>query len=476
MPGAISSATAWVGATTFLHGRAWTHAEGPTALFEQSVAWLRRHRVLLPGVRVLERLVASVRERADERLYATVVRQAARADSGLARSLAGLLEVPEGARLSELERLRQAPKRQSGTEMVRALKRVDDLARFGLGRVEVSKVPVRRMKALARYGAGSKAPLLARLAEPRRNKHPGERRCAGCCRMAALSGDHCRLCWNQARANARTTGQLHSATKASHFLDGVGAWHQLFFAQMVITRGARTTPAPKYGRRGRPAKPAPPATGRPRARWKQLLLFNGIHHDFTRFDEDTAADSANPWLAWARYLACRRGEARGWRRNIHAEVDRALVIVLSGFADGDTIGYCDLAVATSALGIRTDRIADVLTEMGILVDDRRPPLDAWLQRKLDGLTEGIARPVEAWVRTLHDGGPRSKARHPNTAKSHLNNVRPLLLGWSACYDHLREVTRDDVLAVLEELHGTRRHAVLVSLRSPSPSPSPRRKA
>ncbi|MGJ6967188.1 Tn3 family transposase [Streptosporangium sp. G11] len=27
---------------TFLHGRAWTHAEGPVALFEQSVAWLRR--------------------------------------------------------------------------------------------------------------------------------------------------------------------------------------------------------------------------------------------------------------------------------------------------------------------------------------------------------------------------------------------------------------------------------------------------
>ncbi|MEQ4724213.1 DUF4158 domain-containing protein, partial [Nonomuraea sp. B19D2] len=103
---------------TFLHGRAWTHAEGPTALFDQSVAWLRRHRVLLPGVTVLERL-------------------------------------------------RQAPKRQSGTEMVKALKRVDDIAAFRLGRVRVDKVPVRRMKTLAKYGAGTKAPLLARLSEPR---------------------------------------------------------------------------------------------------------------------------------------------------------------------------------------------------------------------------------------------------------------------------------------------------------------------
>ncbi|MEQ4726218.1 DUF4158 domain-containing protein, partial [Nonomuraea sp. B19D2] len=152
---------------TFLHGRAWTHAEGPTALFDQSVAWLRRHRVLLPGVTVLERLVASVRGRADERLYATVTRQVERADARLPQALSGLLVVPEGARISELERLRQAPKRHSGTEMAKALKRVDDIAAFRLGRVRVDKVPVRRMKTLAKYGAGTKAPLLARLSEPR---------------------------------------------------------------------------------------------------------------------------------------------------------------------------------------------------------------------------------------------------------------------------------------------------------------------
>ncbi|MBN6058608.1 Tn3 family transposase, partial [Nonomuraea sp. RK-328] len=141
---------------------------GPVALFEQSVAWLRRHRVLLPGVTVLERLVGSVRERADVRMYAVVAKQVRRADAGLPAALSGLLVVPPGSRISELEKLRQAPKRTSGTEMVRALQRVDNLAGFGLGRVAVSKVPVRRMKTLAKYGAGSKAPALDRLVEPRR--------------------------------------------------------------------------------------------------------------------------------------------------------------------------------------------------------------------------------------------------------------------------------------------------------------------
>jgi integrase len=46
----------------------------------------------------------------------------------------------------------------------------------------------------------------------------------------------------------------------------------------------------------------------------------------------------------------------------------------------------------------------------------------------------------------------------------MNQVRPILLSWSARYDHLREVTRGDVLAVLDGLHGYRRSNVLVGLR------------
>lgn len=37
---------------TFLHGRAWTHAEGPVALFNQAVGWLRRNRVAAGRERV----------------------------------------------------------------------------------------------------------------------------------------------------------------------------------------------------------------------------------------------------------------------------------------------------------------------------------------------------------------------------------------------------------------------------------------
>ena len=153
---------------SFLHGRAWTHAEGPVALFDHASAWLRRHRVLLPGVSVLARQVVAVREIAERRLDATVARAARRADPGLPGALVALLKVPEGARFSELERLRRPSTRNTGTAMAAALGRVNEISAFGLGRVDLSRVPPNRLAALAGYGLGSKAPSLARAGEPRR--------------------------------------------------------------------------------------------------------------------------------------------------------------------------------------------------------------------------------------------------------------------------------------------------------------------
>jgi hypothetical protein len=121
---------------TFLYGRAWTHPEGRVALFNHAVAWLRRNRVLLPGASVLARQVSEARAVAERRLHTTVARAVRRADPGLSVALVSLLEVPEvpeGARFSELERLRRPPTRSTGTAMARALERVEEIAAFGLG-------------------------------------------------------------------------------------------------------------------------------------------------------------------------------------------------------------------------------------------------------------------------------------------------------------------------------------------------------
>ena len=84
----------------------WTGTERPSVLFDRATAWLLTHKVLLPGLSVLERFVARLRGRMENRLWrslgrGTTAEQRAR--------LEGLLTVPEGSRDSGLERLRLSP-------------------------------------------------------------------------------------------------------------------------------------------------------------------------------------------------------------------------------------------------------------------------------------------------------------------------------------------------------------------------------
>jgi hypothetical protein len=295
-----------------------------------------------------------------------------------------------------------------------------------------------------------------------RHKHPGAAECAGCARVLAVKDGYCRLCWQQARYQAGLAGGLPrgavSVLQACQML----RHHQLFFDRMQVRRPH--SPVHQHGRRGAQLKPPPAPAARPACRWIQGRLFEG-RRDFTRFDESTGADPGNPWLAWGLYLAWRRGEARGWKRGVRFGVRRALIIVLSRHAPGDTVCYSEIIPVQQALGISAGRVAEVLQEMGVLDDDRRPSFESWLERKLDGLARGIRADVEAWLRTMRDGGPRSRPRDTGSVWNHMNQLRPALLGWSGRYGHLREVTRGDVAAVLAELRGSRRANVLVALRS-----------
>ncbi len=86
----------------WLHTRAWLSSERPSILFDLATARLVERKVLLPGVTTLERLVASVRDRAIERLWQ---RLAAAPDGDQRTRLDQLLVVPAGERVSPLERM-----------------------------------------------------------------------------------------------------------------------------------------------------------------------------------------------------------------------------------------------------------------------------------------------------------------------------------------------------------------------------------
>jgi hypothetical protein len=225
----------------------------------------------------------------------------------------------------------------------------------------------------------------------------------------------CRLCWRQASAESDAAGGL---PRGAVSILGAGrrlTHHQLFFDRMKLRRAE--SPVRTHDRRGRPRKPPPAPTARPACLYTQPRLFDA-RPDFTCVAERAGAEPANPWLAWAYYLAFRRGEARGWTRRVRLGVQRGLVILLSQHAEGDTIAYSEMFPVLRALDIGAERVAEVLEEMGVLIDDRRPAFEGWLERKLDGLAPGISREVEAWQRVLHDGGPRIRARDRSTCSTY----------------------------------------------------------
>ena len=174
---------------------------------------------------------------------------------------------------------------------------------------------------------------------------------------------------------------------------------------------------------------------------------------------------ASPSLAAAIRVADRLAEARGWSGEIRRRVRQGLAIALDGHQEGQGVAWSRALPALRARHLCAGHVAEVLRQAGLLDDDRRPAFDAWLDRKLDGVTAGIRRDAERWLRTLKDGGPRSRPRSIATVHSHLGKALPALLDWSARYHHLREVTRDDIQDHVRGLHGPQRHNALVALRS-----------
>ena len=129
-------------------------AERPSVLFDLATARLVERKVLLPGVTVLARLVAQVRDQGGLALWRTLARtlkprQAARLET--------LLVADEVSRQSPLERLRRAPTRVNMAGLVEALQRLQEIRALGVSRIDLSAVPPVRVDVLARFAAAARA-------------------------------------------------------------------------------------------------------------------------------------------------------------------------------------------------------------------------------------------------------------------------------------------------------------------------------
>jgi integrase len=294
-----------------------------------------------------------------------------------------------------------------------------------------------------------------------RNLHQRSK-CLSCQRIVPVNKGYCRLCWLQALQDAKTAGQTHVTPP---FLDEL-RYQQLFFTRMHRDY-YRIPGRPRLGKRGsRPrTDETRVTTPEPVSTWTQPCLPFPAQRDFSQFDRRQHADLANPTLVRARQHLDVLAQSRGWGHWVKKDVDRALVIALSNHTGNDKIRFTELAPALRHRGLTISRTIDVLEQLELFDNNKTPAFEGWLERKLHGLTPGIRDDVESWLRALRYGGPRMKARNPQTTWGYLNQIRWLLLAWSQRFAHLREITRQDILDATDPLHGSNRHITLCVLRS-----------
>lgn len=151
--------------TRWLYAQVLTSTVRPSVLFDWTTAHLVAQRVVLPGVSLLARLIARVRERTGHLLYRQL---AARLTPAQQAALEALLTVAPGERLTPLERLRTPPTRVSAPALVAALRRVDEIRALGVGTVPVADLPEAQLVRLARYGQVAWAQTLVRMGDERR--------------------------------------------------------------------------------------------------------------------------------------------------------------------------------------------------------------------------------------------------------------------------------------------------------------------
>lgn len=291
--------------------------------------------------------------------------------------------------------------------------------------------------------------------------------CAACRREVRLKKGYCRLCWCRARRDrAVIATDARSNVVLAPYLAQVRG-QQLFLADLYRPHARPRTVPRRRSTKGRPPKPPPRIAARPGVEGVQLLLFTDLPRTYRPGSVDLRSGAApdNPWLHWALHLAHTAAETRGFDPTVRRALNRNLVMLLASHHEGDVVRVSDFHHLIRLRSGALTHVMDVLSTMGVLLDDRPAVFDTWIESKIDVLPSPIAGQVQRWSHVLRHGGPRRRPRHADTAIAYARVAVAALTIWSQAHDHLREITRDDILTYLDTLHGEPRCTALTALRS-----------
>ncbi len=126
--------------------------------------------------------------------------------------------------------------------------------------------------------------------------------------------------------------------------------------------------------------------------------------------------------------AFQTAESAGWSTLSLQRVLAGLQLVLDSRPDADPIPVSELRVLLGVTrGVRLARVAQVLDDLGLLVDDGVPTMRSWIEDRCQALPAGFRTEVRAWLLVLLDGDARARPRSASTIYGYFGRARPHLL-------------------------------------------------
>jgi len=148
---------------------------------------------------------------------------------------------------------------------------------------------------------------------------------------------------------------------------------------------------------------------------------------------------------------------------------RALRVLASWLGTDAQIPEEDIQSLAAVVHVKPGpRLAQFLASCGKLIPaPRQDPCLAWVEAFISQHTRQVADELRIWVKVLRGGG---RWEHPATAwptiRRYMTYLRPVLAGWQASgVSTLREISRDEMRAVLRARQGRAAEAVHVAARS-----------
>ena len=260
----------------------------------------------------------------------------------------------------------------------------------------------RQLRRLPRVGTLAVEPTLRRLlrVQSTESREAGER-CGGCGRILNCSKGFCRLCWSEASRRARP---------------GHGDSLIPMLGDSTATSCSSPTCSGPYDiasqrsfdhRSGYDVHPRGAEVRSNQQKVSVSIGFSkpaGISADSSvlRFSEWLEEALRQPHIALAMRTADRVAGAYGWSSRLRYDVGRGLIVALACRPPDELVPHSELGVLTTHLRVSVARVAAVLDEAGLLLDDRVDAIEFNWQRRLADVDPAIRRDALDWLARLRN--------------------------------------------------------------------------